>query len=86
MKHSFEHRQGRDPLKKTLEVDLPRSTKRSSEYRMWWRIQVVSLFFFIVLLILGIIDDWWLLFPGFLCLALNMFANLNRMKVLLKEK
>lgn len=75
-----------DHLKKALDIDLPRDTKRSPEYRMWWRVQVTSLFFFVVLLMLGIVGDWWLLFPGFLCLALNMFANINRMRMLTRDK
>ncbi len=70
-----------DKLKRTLECDLPRLNKYSKDYSFWWKIQVVSLFSFVILLVLGVLGDWWLLFPGFLCLALNMFANFNRMMV-----
>ncbi|MBD3380317.1 MAG: hypothetical protein GF408_07645 [Candidatus Omnitrophica bacterium] len=73
-----------DKLKRTLECDLPRLSKYSREYSFWWRIQVISLFSFVILLVFGVMGDWWLLVPGFICLALNMFANLNRMMVFRK--
>ena len=72
-----------DELKlKKEEDELLKSIKASGEYIHWWNMQKTTLAAFLLFLIASIIWSWWLLIFSFTFLGINLYANVERLKIL----